>query len=97
VTKPRIGILASEVPPEHKTGVSKAVLDLLPTLRLQSGTWFRVGEFPDSPQAALNCAGYLKTHKRAKGYEFTTRKIDGGSVLWARHVKRASETLRSVS
>jgi hypothetical protein len=96
VTKePRIGLLASEAPPEHKTGVSKAVLDLLPALRQQSGTWFRVGEFPTS-NGALNCAGYLKTHKRAKGYEFTTRKIDGGSVLWARHV-RDSAVLRSVS
>ena len=81
----RVGLLAAEEPPARRKtrGAKAAIKTLLPALREQRGTWFRVAEFP-AKASASNYASQLR--KEHQGYEWRSAGSESGSVLWARYV-----------
>ena len=84
----RIGLLAAEEPPPIRTGNRQrrdAIDALLPLLREQRGTWFRIGEF-----AVKSAAGSTATRlrKAEPAYEWKARANGRGSVLWGRYVEK---------
>ena len=85
----RVGLLAAEEPPAHSgrggTERSRAIDSILPALREQRDTWFRIAEFPKKSSAS-STAGRLR--KRSKDYEWRASVVGDGSVLWGRYVGR---------
>ena len=82
----RVGLLAAEEPPastRRSRGVAAAIRTLLPALREQRGTWFRVAEFPAKSSAAVYASRLRKAHPN---YEWRAARSESGSVLWGRYV-----------
>jgi hypothetical protein len=83
--KAKIGLLAAETPPPlGKPSATQAALkELIPTLREQKGTWFKVGEFESVTGAQ---AAKFKASKNYPKVEWTARRHAKGSVLYGRYV-----------
>src|SRR5690606_40483307 len=61
-------------------GAKAAIKTLLPALREQRGTWFRVAEFAAKSSASVYASQLRKEHQ---GYEWRSAGSESGSVLWA--------------
>lgn len=84
--KVKVGLLASESPPAKGHRPSRIVQEMAPVIGLlkeQKGTWFRVAEL-ESPTAAN--AIRPKMVKAYPNVEFTSRRVNGHSVLYAKWV-----------
>lgn len=87
---PKIGLLAAEEPPNLRNGGGwgREILALVPALREQQGTWFKVAEFTTASGASSQ-VGRMK--KKAPQVEWIGRTtLEGGSVLYARYVGNGS-------
>lgn len=81
----KIGLLAAEEPPPKVTGNRdriNAVRAVMPLLREQKKTWFRIGEFPKKSSAGTTAQ---RLRKQYPDFEWEARSSEKGSVLWGRH------------
>lgn len=83
-----VGLLeAVKAPPNiqtKKATVYNRLLEVVPALREQKGTWFKVGEWEFSKTGATAMATRLR--KEFPLAEWTTRRVGDGSVLYGRWV-----------
>jgi len=89
---PVVGLLKVETPPvPPPQGVASELLTLIPALREQRGTWFRVGEFY-TDQGANSARRRVLKHESAQDVEWRGQRVDGGSILWARYIGKEHRT-----
>ena len=87
----RVGLLKVETPPvPPPQGVAGQLLGLIPALREQRGTWFRVAEF-HTDQGANSARRRVLNHEAALKVEWRGQRVQGGSVLWARYTGKETE------
>ena len=79
----KVGLIAKEDPPQRgPRGIFDEVVELIPQLRAERGTWFRVAEFK-SPTGAFSTAKKLRDRYPGQ-LEARGATLNGGSGLWAR-------------
>lgn len=85
--KPRtakVGMIAQEEPPETARGASvhRELVALVPQLRAERGSWFRIAEFTNTSGASAQARKLRE--KYPNQIETRSANTGSGSALWAR-------------